>query len=708
MTEQSQSPARVKYTLELLRDSGTPINRGDLWRAVSEVLPLNEFELTRVDSGGLRGEVEWNWSTANMVKAGWLVKGGASGWTLTEAGRTALSTIDDADQIEREARSLYSAWSKARDRERELTLASRILPVDDDQARVIQTAQLFIKRGLIDGESVFVPGRGVWTRSVVEELENNFLQAVSVPGQSFVEQLTTQLADVSDEARLLMAELVALQLLPASVDSIGAQSKRNRVESVLQTMDHPVTIPIEIVEAFASGSFSPGVAMSNNLGAAMSILVSFVSAWTKLEEGSREILLDDPWAFRSFVGEVPGQNFPSQRFALMYLVHPDSFVSIVSSVHKSAIRETFLGEIEEPTDDEDKDLLAITLALQKKSKGPARYYRDPLRPIWQGNPVVAAGGADSAELAGETVQPALVSDFPEANDALAARLHSPRAWVQSMLTLLQRRKQIVFYGPPGTGKTFIASALADHVTDGSASIVQFHPSYSYEDFVAGFRPEVGDQGLVYKLAEGPFLRIAREAAKNPERHYILVIDELNRANISKVFGELYFLLEYREREIDLLYGGGTFRMPKNVFIIGTMNTSDRSIALLDAAMRRRFAFVELHPDTKPTNGIHRSWLRERGASEVSADLLDELNRRIDDPAGRIGPSYLMPADGDLSEARLEEIWRYELLPLLEETHYGQGRNIEAEFGLAAVRRGAQSSTDISGSLVADPNEGSDE
>lgn len=687
MADNSHSRARVKYALELLRDSKVPISRGELWRAASEAIPLNDSELTRVNSGGLRGEVEWNWSTANMVKAGWIVKGGAKGWTLTDAGRAALASIEDPDQLEREARALYAAWSKSRDRERALTLSTRILPDDDDQARIVQAAQLFIKRGLIDGESVFVPGRGVWTQPVVAELEREFLQATSVPGQSFVEQLSTQLDGVSDEARLLMAELVALQLLPASVDSIGAQSKRNRVESVLALMDHPVTIPSEIVQAFASGSFSPGVAMSNNLGAALSILVSFVGAWAGLDENSRENLLDDPWAFRDFVRDVPGHNFPSQRFALMYLVHPDTFVSIVSSAHRAAIREAFLGEIVEPTGDEDRDLLAITLALQSKHGGPARYYEDPLRSAWQAkSPVRNDSAEEGSEGPGLEVL-AVGENFPLVTDELADRVHISREWLDEILTLLKRRKQIVLYGPPGTGKTFIAMALAEHVTQGSATMVQFHPSYSYEDFVAGFRPEVGDQGLVYMLAEGPFLRIAREAARNPERNYVLVIDELNRANVAKVFGELYFLLEYREREIELLYGGGTFRMPKNVFIIGTMNTSDRSIALLDAAMRRRFAFVELHPDTEPTNGVHRRWLRSIGAGSEAAELLAELNSRIEDRSARIGPSYLMPSNGDLSERRLVEIWKYEILPLLEESYYGQGRDIEAEFGLDAIRRG---------------------
>ena len=117
-----------------------------------------------------------------------------------------------------------------------------------------------------------------------------------------------------------------------------------------------------------------------------------------------------------------------------------------------------------------------------------------------------------------------------------------------------------------------------------------------------------------------------------------------------------------------------------------MNTTDRSIALLDAAMRRRFAFVELHPDKEPTSTVLERWLVDKGLNDEAARLLNAMNSRIDDPSSRIGPSYLMPHDGDLSEDRLGDIWRYELMPLLEEAYYGENRNLESEFGIAALRR----------------------
>ena len=181
-----------------------------------------------------------------------------------------------------------------------------------------------------------------------------------------------------------------------------------------------------------------------------------------------------------------------------------------------------------------------------------------------------------------------------------------QAELAKIADLLWERKQIILYGPPGTGKTYLASKLARHLTDdGAVKLVQFHPSYTYEDFFEGFRPEPGGSGtLTFTLRAGPFRDFAEVAAANPTTAYILIIDEINRANLAKVFGELYFLLEYRDESISLQYSPDKeFTLPQNLFIIGTMNTADRSIARIDTAMRRRFAFVELDPRIPPVQGL---------------------------------------------------------------------------------------------------------
>ncbi|MFJ3933680.1 DUF4357 domain-containing protein [Streptomyces sp. NPDC090029] len=283
-------------------------------------------------------------------------------------------------------------------------------------------------------------------------------------------------------------------------------------------------------------------------------------------------------------------------------------------------------------------------------------------------------------------------ELPEPTDELAAELlvHET-AWLREVRDLLADDRQLVLYGPPGTGKTYLALKLAEFLGGGpeQVKLVQFHPSYSYEDFFEGFRPqehpETGE--VAFRLTAGPLRELADLASREGNRHipHFLIIDEINRANLAKVFGELYFLLEYRNKSVRLTYSGDDFALPPNLFVIGTMNTADRSIALVDAAMRRRFAFVELSPRTEPTSGLLRRWLDAQGKDAEPADLLDALNARIEDPDFRVGPSYLMKK-GVYRNGGLERTWRTKILPLLEEHHYGEGIDSEKRYGLTALRR----------------------
>jgi 5-methylcytosine-specific restriction protein B len=270
----------------------------------------------------------------------------------------------------------------------------------------------------------------------------------------------------------------------------------------------------------------------------------------------------------------------------------------------------------------------------------------------------------------------------------AKGLELDQAELAKIADLLWEKKQIIFYGPPGTGKTYLATKLARHLTeDGAVKLVQFHPSYTYEDFFEGFRPEPGGSGtLTFTLRAGPFRDFAEVAAANPSTAYILIIDEINRANLAKVFGELYFLLEYRDQSISLQYSPDTeFVLPENLFLIGTMNTADRSIARIDNAMRRRFVFVELDPRIPPVQGLLSRWLAARDLPMDAALLLDVLNQRIEDSDAAIGPSYLMDERIYQREDGLERVWQYQIMPLLEDLFYGQS-DLDEHYGLPSLRK----------------------
>lgn len=293
------------------------------------------------------------------------------------------------------------------------------------------------------------------------------------------------------------------------------------------------------------------------------------------------------------------------------------------------------------------------------------------------------------------VQGSLSHGFKPLTQDFADSLHLGLESLQEIAGLLEDNRQVVLFGPPGTGKTFLAkhlaAELAQDATDERVKLVQFHPSYAYEDFFEGYRPDTTDDGQVsFKLVAGPLRRLAEEAAKpgNEKKPYFLIIDEMNRANLAKVFGELYFLLEYRDDRIYLQYSPNEpFTLPDNLYIIGTMNTADRSIAMMDAAIRRRFSFVELHPQTEPIKGSLLRFLQARGLDTLPAQLLDELNAGIDDWDRdlMIGPSYFMKPAAQ-TPAGLRRIWKYELMPLLEEHYHGQltRPQLEERFGLEQV------------------------
>ena len=273
---------------------------------------------------------------------------------------------------------------------------------------------------------------------------------------------------------------------------------------------------------------------------------------------------------------------------------------------------------------------------------------------------------------------------PDLQD-IATELHLPVEFLEEISALLEDKKQVIFQGPPGTGKTYVAQKLAEHWagSDSNVMLVQFHPSYAYEDFVQGFRPKTADGGQVtFELRDGPLRQIARSAAADATGKYYLIIDEINRGNIAKVFGELYFLLEYRDTPMRLQYSDEPFSLPPNLYIIGTMNTADRSIALVDLALRRRFYFVEFHPNEEPIKDLLRRWLTKHGQDTWVADLVDRANAELKDHHAAIGPSYFMKKD--LDETSVRRIWKHSILPYIEERLFGEIDRVK-EFDIDKLR-----------------------
>lgn len=242
--------------------------------------------------------------------------------------------------------------------------------------------------------------------------------------------------------------------------------------------------------------------------------------------------------------------------------------------------------------------------------------------------------------------------------------------------LLKKKKNIVIQGAPGVGKTFAATRLVYSLLgkkdNARVKLVQFHQSYTFEDFVVGYKPTADGFDLEY----GPFYSFCEDARIDPDNDYYFIIDEINRGNLSRIFGELLMLIENtkRDKSVTLLYTKEPFSVPHNVYIIGLMNTADRSLAMIDYALRRRFAFYTMETALdKPEFNKQIELINNSKVAKLIEEL-NNLNKEIEhtDTLGKgfqIGHSYLCIEDAE--DEDLRDVVKYEIIPLLEEYWYDE-------------------------------------
>jgi 5-methylcytosine-specific restriction enzyme B len=676
--------------LGVLRDAQAARPAGEIVAEVRRRIDPTAAELRPLRGGQARWETALQFASGDAATVGWMTKRG--GWSITEAGIEALAEYPDADLLRAELHRRY-----------------RLIDQQRKQAQqALSGVQQFI------AEIIGLVGPGTWTA------HEDIADLAGTSGPEVAHFLASGNVRLLNSYRVLTED--------------GAIPAEGMLNAWFRGTDLRARLAGEGVEFDAAGRASQDQRLT-------------AAALRELREARAEEDADVPaparraWMVRgssvdgyNLVPEWLREGFVSVSASQLAPLGPDVSGEVLRQAvdrgyeHKSyAYREQRVAEFDRFLRRmRTRDLVLTTVhggVFVGEVTGPAGFTESAhglsnlrRRVRWHNadQPVPAARLAPPVPALLQ--DQAHVVDLTEAHEQLAAligpvvppprpalafrpvtaefadELLMDKAELATIGGLLWERRQVILYGPPGTGKTWLARKLARHLTsdmDGAVRLVQFHPSYTYEDFFEGFRPLPGGGGsLSFELRPGPFRDFAETAEDDTSTPYILVIDEINRANLAKVFGELYFLLEYRDESIRLQYSPGKpFRLPPNLFIIGTMNTADRSIARVDAAMRRRFGFVELHPRVPPVQGLLSRWLARQGLPGWPAALLDALNARIEDADAAIGPSYLMDRRIYADDGGLERVWKYSVMPLLADVFYGQD-DVEERFGLAALRRAA--------------------
>mgnify|MGYP001233781955 CR=1 FL=1 len=524
----------------------------------------------------------------------------------------------------------------------------------------------FKQNCLLNDKSFFFPDRTIWTADNVRSVADRLVYNPDVSKASFDEKLALQMQDASPEEWVIVAEAMLIYFLPPK----GRKLIKEIVLGYLQKgYSNIPQLPTDYFWKSINGFCKVGI-WYNQKHRQLSLILLFAEAIKQAH--NRQAVLSDPKLMRAFLDSKLNEMKPTDRAydmrnALLYLAFPDVQQPILSDSHRRSIIQVFSNRFGITDSDDDVAIYKISQQLGA-DKDIKHLYREDIRVQWDG----------------KHQEPLIKQDYEMPTQHQMVRPVSQDLEVISALQKLDITKNLIFTGSPGTGKTYTAMRVARAITDEKQDCIftiSFHPSYAYEDFVEGIRPVIDEKGnLSYQVQHGVLRRVCALASKNPQKPYVLLIDEINRANLSKVFGELITLIEDDKRygapnmlHVKLPYSGDAFNIPANLYILGTMNTTDRSIALMDMAMRRRFAFIEISPNADLLPKITDS-----GGIELDLSLvLKVINKQICLTIGRayeIGHSYFLKLNyvsQDRQLSLLEYIWNNQILPLLEEYYYNR-------------------------------------
>ena len=561
------------------------------------------------------------------------------------------------------------------------------------------------RRKCWDHEGSILSNANLWSHENAQELREHFVnQPIEGSDLSFFEKLEKQLSLASSGAKKLAAEMLwLLYLFP--LDTKGS-TKREHIQRVWEWSGEPLDLSSPwLGSALDTGIGAANPGLSNYKPAEVALIVVATCAWRAMSAQDRDAK-GHSWAFGNWLDSMPESKGRQFRHIWMYLLFPDECEPSSSETHKQRIAKHYketpgvadeLKAIEQPSDSDrvraDKLLLAIRRTLEKK-QGAFCFYTPAMRSEW--SPAVAPPNTPPHVPPKSKQLPAL-----EVADNLASidlgDLFIEEDDFSDIFRKLKREKNLILQGPPGVGKTFVAKKLAENLAGSPERVrwIQFHESYSYEDFIRGYRPD-GNGG--FRLEDGAF-HLFNDAAQKSEQPFVLVIDEINRGKLSKIFGELLMCIECDKRgpkwAVQLPYRKAPDEQPfyvaPNLYVIGLMNTADRSLAVVDYALRRRFSFHTLRPMFS-TQRFKKFLLDKEMLPELMEKVLDRLialNKTIEaelGPGFAIGHSFFCPSPGDeLDENWYLDVVRSHIEPLLEEYWFDNRTRVNELMGDLALQ-----------------------
>jgi len=565
-----------------------------------------------------------------------------------------------------------------------------------DAEPILAAGERWKHQCLLRGDSLFTDD-SLWTRSNFQELHAVFVENLEHLSEgSFLEKLERQLRPASSDAKCLWAEMTWVYHLIQS--PMGPETKRRRIAYiwVWSERDFPADHELLSDAILGSGVVQPGPAYGTHAWRELRFFTVAMRNWSSRAQSDREKLLHRPWDFARW---LDGTEFAANRMfrhAILWLLFPDEFQDILSSEGKSEIvNRLHQGDRIDTSNpvEIDRALLSIRRRLEEEH-GEFRFYDPHIKELWQrpAAPKAKTNGDRARDDGGDRS-----GADPEATYMIAHAqqdLFIDPGQFTRLVESIESGKNLILQGPPGTGKTFIARRIAwcliGRKDSDPIEMVQFHQSYAYEDFVEGFRPK----GRGFDLKPGVFRRFCDRGRSKPAIPHVFIIDEINRGNLSRIFGELLMLIEADKRSEDyavtLPYSDTRFHVPANVHLLGMMNTADRSLALVDYALRRRFAFETLEPAyaTEYGRDAFEKHLAAKGADPTLArricDRMGKLNEKIanDKELGRgfrIGHSYFVPGDGDVpSEDWYRHVVDTQIAPLLREYWFDAAEDVERD------------------------------